>query len=521
MRRVFKALFYAVFALVWLVMIALGLEVWERLAWQRIEKANPFVRSRIDRTDWPQTAGPDVFSPELNDSAARENCRGAGQSKAPLPVPDAAHAALRRTALLPALEDWERYAFANTYGYKVLLVDGRGMVVKAYSEVNYPGGKKTSDFMGAADAAAVGAALSAAASGGPPALADHGENAPWYCIAACSNPGPAGPDSGAVPPYAVVCWPNSSLPPPDPNNLWDRDFFSYRPHEKRAAQRNVLGVSEQFETNNAGLRDDDVVLPKPDNVYRVLCVGASTTEEGPTNDLTYPNILECLANERFGQRRVDVINAGISGMNSLKHKLKLADYLALQPDLIVIYVAVNDICHDLFPLWIKHATPWQVRLRESRFVNNHFNAWLLPDEAQMIADIDRAKMSNFRFIIEQARAAGVEAVLCTFAAPDPAKLDRAGRQYMEYYTQREWGGRYVTFRSYLHVLDLFNRRTTALGAELGVPVIDVSGEISGGTEIFGDICHMKNRGIETKARVILKGLAPLVEDRLRQRGLMP
>jgi hypothetical protein len=262
------------------------------------------------------------------------------------------------------------------------------------------------------------------------------------------------------------------------------------------------------------------VLPKPPGVFRVLCVGASTTEEGPTNDLTYPNILEYLANSKFGGQHVDVINAGISGMNSLKHKIKLADYLALQPDLIITYLAVNDICHDLFPMWVKDAGPWQQRLRESRFINNHFNARLLPDEAQMAEDIHRSKMSTIRFIIEQARAAGVETVLCTFAAPGPEKLDRAGRDYMDCYTQLEWGGRYVTFSSYLRALAVFNQETQALGRETGVPVIDVAAAMPCGTDIFGDICHMKNRGIEAKTRFIFDQLSPLLEDRLRQRGML-
>jgi hypothetical protein len=520
-KRLGRALFYGVILLIWVVMAALGLEVWERVHWQRVEKTNPYVLSRQAKGDWPQAGGPDLFSPELMDAAARGRARGAGQSTEPRPVLDEKTMAPRRAAHFALLDDWERYAFTAAYRVKALLVDGRGMVVKAYAEVNYPGGKTPADFVGAEVAARIAAALPEVAAGGPPMVLDAPDGGGWHCVAACPNPGPPGPDDKATPPYAVLCWPDADAPLPDPKSLWDRPFFSYRPHEKREAQKNVLGVSEQFSINNAGLRDDDVILPKPPGVFRVLCMGASTTEEGMSNDLTYPNIVEFLANERFGGQHVDVINAGISGMNSLKHKVKLADYLALEPDLIVTYLAVNDICHDLFPLWVKDTGPRQKRLRESRFLNNHFNAQLLPGEAQMTEDIRRAKMSSIRFIIEQARAAGVETVLCTFAAPAPEKLDRAGLDYMKSYTQLEWGGRYVTFDSYLRALALFNRETAALGGETGAPVIDVAAELRGGTNFFGDICHMKNRGIEAKARLIFDRLAPLLEDRLRQRGLVP
>ncbi len=521
MKRFARWSLYGIILLVWVVLVLLGLDVWERVYRQHVMKTNPFALARQNKTDWPTTKGTDKFSPELKDTAARDRFRGAGQTREPEPIPDEKAMALRRVAYFTLLEDWERYAFTIAHHLRAVLVDGRGMVVKAFAEVNYAGGKKPADYAGPNDAPRIAAALPGVAAGGPPVLIEGTDGTPWYCMAACTNPPPLGADSAAVPPYAVLCWPDPAPVETDDKNLWDRPFFSYRPHEKRDALRNVLGVSEQFAVNNAGLRDDEVVLPKPSGVYRVLCMGASTTEEGPANDLTYPNILEYLANCKFGGQHVDVINAGVSGMNSLKHKLKLADYLALQPDLIVVYLAVNDICHDLFPMWVKDAAPWQKRLRESRFINNHFNEWMLPNAEKMAQDIRNAKMSTLRFIIEQARAAGAETVLCTFAAPALEKLDSTGLDYMNCYTQLEWGGRYVTFASYLRALALFNREITALGGEMNVPVIDIAGQLRGGTDVFGDICHMKNSGIEAKARLIFDHLGPILEDRLHQRGQLP
>jgi len=521
MKKWIRRLVFGLIACIWLVLIGLGLEVWEGAYREHVIKTNPFALARQDnKAAWPVSNGSDKFSPELKDEALRDRCRGAGQSKTLQPLPDVKAVAVQHTAFFTLLEDWERYAFTTSFHLKAVLIDGRGMVIKAYAEVEYRGGKTPADYAGPNDALRIVAALPEVAKGGPPLFMEAQDGPPWYCMSACSNPPPLGADSAAVPPYVVLFWPDPAPLKADPEKLWNIDYFSYRPHEKRDALRNVLGVSEQFAVNNVGLRDDDVILPKPDGVCRVLCVGASTTEEGPTNDLTYPNILECLANAKFGGQHVDVINAGISGMNSLKHKLKLSDYLALQPDLIVIYIAVNDICHDLFRMWVKDAAPWQQRLRESRFINNHFNQWLLPGEEQMTADIRNAKMSNVRFIIEQARAAGAETVLCTFAAPDPKKLDRTARDYMDCYTQLEWGGRYVTFSSYLRTLGVFNRELEALGRETNAPVLDIAGQISGGTDIFGDICHMKNRGIEAKARLIFDGIRPLLEEKLRQRGVL-
>ena len=166
---------------------------------------------------------------------------------------------------------------------------------------------------------------------------------------------------------------------------------------ERKDRINALGITEDFRINNYGFRDADIMLPKPAGTFRILCVGASTTEEGPVNDLTYPAILETILNKHFGTNRVDVVNCGISGMNSLKHRMRIGDYLALEPDLIVLYNAVNDICHDLYPIWLKEATPLQKRLRESRFLCHYFGRLLLPDQARMQEDIVNTKICNLEF----------------------------------------------------------------------------------------------------------------------------
>jgi len=42
-----------------------------------------------------------------------------------------------------------------------------------------------------------------------------------------------------------------------------------------------------------------MTVPKPAGVFRIACVGGSTTVEGPHNELTYPNYLERMLGARF------------------------------------------------------------------------------------------------------------------------------------------------------------------------------------------------------------------------------
>jgi len=138
---------------------------------------------------------------------------------------------------------------------------------------------------------------------------------------------------------------------------------------------------------------------------------------------------------------VDVVNAGVSGINSDKRVLKLADYLLLEPDMIVVYNAANDICHGLFPKWVSETSASGRVVRSLRALDKRLNPLTLPGEAAQRRDI-RAKMANLAFLCDQA--------------------DR----------------------------------------------------VRGGKEVFGDIFHMKNRGIERKARAIAEMLLPLLPEGL-------
>ena len=98
--------------------------------------------------------------------------------------------------------------------------------------------------------------------------------------------------------------------------------------------------------NSLGYRGPEIALPKPDDVYRIVAVGGSTTY-GLFLDLwqlAYPRQLEEALQRDYGFAQVEVINAGVpqystweSAVNML---LRIPD---LAPDLVVIYHGINDV----------------------------------------------------------------------------------------------------------------------------------------------------------------------------------
>ena len=417
MRKLMKYGFFLGSLLLWLVVIAVALEIWVRWQLHAVESQNPFVLSRTQGEPWPiPDAQSNTFSEWLLDEELRAKFRGKGKSTEPLPPVSPEWEMQHRMAFFGNLDDWEQQVFTNLYGM--------------------PGQQET----------------------------------------------------------AVAV--------PSEEDLWEVPFFLYRKHVRKKDHVNVLGLTEDFYSNNHGFRDADFPVEKGEAVFRIVCVGASTTEEGPTNDLTYPAILEATLNRHFDTNRFEVINCGISGMNSLKHRMRSADYLALDPELIVVYNAVNDICHDLFPIWVKDASPRQQQLRESAFINRYFNKELLPNAAEMAILIEQNKMADLRFIAEYAEKQNVPVALCSFAAPDMEHLTSEERSYYDYCTRKEWGGRYVVFTSYLRALGAYNNAIRGLCNKDKLLYIPVAEELRGGAEIFGDICHLRNPGIEKKARFI-------------------
>jgi lysophospholipase L1-like esterase len=100
------------------------------------------------------------------------------------------------------------------------------------------------------------------------------------------------------------------------------------------------------EQNSLGYRGPEITLPKPDGVFRVVALGGSSTygEFIKQWERTYPAQLERILHEEYGYTNVEVVNAGVPGYTSWESTVNFIFHvLDLDPDLIIVYHAVNDI----------------------------------------------------------------------------------------------------------------------------------------------------------------------------------
>lgn len=136
--------------------------------------------------------------------------------------------------------------------------------------------------------------------------------------------------------------------------------------------------------NGQGFRGPEVALEKPADTFRIACLGDSHTfGHGVEDDETWPAHLQRLLDVRFPERRIEVLNCGVNGYDTVQEELWLeAAVLDYAPDLVLLQFYVNDAAsrrpdrssHGVRDFWLDLTAPrrddWVGTLREvSRFAD--------------------------------------------------------------------------------------------------------------------------------------------------------
>ena len=191
------------------------------------------------------------------------------------------------------------------------------------------------------------------------------------------------------------------------------------------------GVTFRFESNSDGFRTKEFA-PKRPEVTRIVALGDSSTFGWGVHDTyTYPRLLEDRLDGR--SNAVEVLNLGMPGYTS-RHGRAVFDHYAraLQPDLLIISFGGNDAHYVLDPadVVLGRHQGWRGAVREAlmqfeafRLLRRlMFTAWDPVTSSGTRAATHRAVplnafRSNVRYLIEQGRSIGAEAVLLSVCSP--------------------------------------------------------------------------------------------------------
>jgi lysophospholipase L1-like esterase len=306
--------------------------------------------------------------------------------------------------------------------------------------------------------------------------------------------------------------------------------------------------------NRAGFRTHPFRPKRPD-VYRIVSLGDSCTfgNVGWTYvPEPYPQRLERLVAERAEGVKLEVLNAGQSGYNSFHGVMLLRTKLrGLEPDLITVRYGWNDLFAPAWPGRYREPASAIGRAVEDLLLRTSLYAFgrrlglevlaLIRPSVEQTRD-QRASLKewrpsiartdyegNLRRIVEIGRARGADVWLLTSPHnPNPAEETRA--------TLSEINS--LPYEQVLEIHGAYNESTRRVGAELGVPVIDMAALYAKrrGRSFFvpHDAVHPNQAGHDLEAEVLYAQLVasatltrpstrvpatfPRAPDRARGRG---
>jgi lysophospholipase L1-like esterase len=292
--------------------------------------------------------------------------------------------------------------------------------------------------------------------------------------------------------------------------------YVFRPGVEHLGNLEEGGLN--FHINSMGMRGPEMAPLKPPGVYRILCLGGSTTFGTGANEdeATYPARLEHYLNQMAPAGvRYEVGNCGVTGYTTAENLINLELRLVeLEPDAIVFYAAANDArpiqARGFQPDYSHYRRSWPVievspferwMLRNVRlfawatrgldperqyrslghpiFVEGFQDLHQRADQGVPAEGLDTF-FRNLLHIVEVARANGIVPVVSTFA----------------YCADKETGR-----ERFLETIQAINARLSPFCEDHDVPLLRIDEQLSNRCELFDDSIHMGDEGCDEHGRV--------------------
>lgn len=269
-----------------------------------------------------------------------------------------------------------------------------------------------------------------------------------------------------------------------------------------------------------------VEVPKPADVFRIVCLGGSTTE-GSLRSKYYPSSLNEMLSKKYPNRKIEVINAGKYFYNTqhsiIQYLFCLKD---LDPDVIILLNIFNDLItsftmppfssspfrkdygHFYGPLaYIRYPGTFE------RFLCKFFYADLLKPKLKPTSFSDFKSQHSFRrnlkTLIEITEREGIHLILSNQAHCFSNKND-SDPNFLA--TQRFFlvdNEHYADEKSWHQGMELFNRITKETAERFSIPFVDQAAAFKGKRELFRESIHMTPEGTKLKARLYFEKIVQL------------
>jgi lysophospholipase L1-like esterase len=282
--------------------------------------------------------------------------------------------------------------------------------------------------------------------------------------------------------------------------------------------------------NSRGFVGVEFDEPRAPGVTRIVTLGDSCTFGQGSGLETYPAQLSLRLNNGNSQRRYQVINAGIEGLNSeLALRRLVTKVVPLKPDILTVYLGWNDL--------MKFDPMGQVDRPGLRIIARAMDRlWLTKGMRKLVFYYIRPRLSapatgpasrtgvfskyrpavfenNLSSIIREARDSGVKVLLLTLptvVSEDMTPDDlRKANVIFPYYPSAYAVGDYVD------LIAAYNDSIRTVATTERVLLVDLAKELDGRADrrqLFFDTMHPSQRGREL--------IADILARRLRESGML-
>src|SRR5215831_4617759 len=284
--------------------------------------------------------------------------------------------------------------------------------------------------------------------------------------------------------------------------------------------------------NSLGFRSPELERPKPATMVRLAFLGASTTfcGEASSNEATWPHLVWQQLRLSWPDASFDYINAGVPGYG-LEHVLKNfeARVRPLQPDIIVIYEATNDLSGDTREAARRQGLYAGTRGRQESWLAKHSLLWLLIEknliikklQAQASGDgprlhydpreLSQGFAERLRALIHASQEVAPVVAVATFAPR--LRRGQSKEEQIRASTTSLYYMPYMSLEGLVSGFEEYNRVIRVIGTETGVVLIGGEDRIPADDEHYNDSVHFKDPGSRAMATRVTEAL--LASDSVR------
>jgi len=289
--------------------------------------------------------------------------------------------------------------------------------------------------------------------------------------------------------------------------------------------------------NQLGFRGEEIDLEKPDDVYRIVAIGGSTTFAVYLKwNESYPYYLQEILRQRFGTDKIEVINAGLTGSTTAEsfHRMS-TQVLPVDPDMVVIYHGFNDLLPRMFndyqedyfhfrrsdpnnPPGLTRFYLWRLALRvlsPGMFHENYNlaqNVWKMEN----LPGTDTARVDNFMTSDNAAFSRNLEDTIALLKGQD---IDVVMATFGTNHYMWHWLDELPPYiwKAGIDANNVAIRQIAETESLPLVPFAEVNfleASQNYGTRMFDDSIHMSIKGNQLKAEVFADTIAPIIAEEL-------